>query len=49
MHYRLISERPAQRTSDDVIFTTWALRHDVDLSSDDFAGVTGMTRGLSSG
>lgn len=30
LHYRMIAERPAGRTSDDVIFATWALRHDTD-------------------
>ena len=30
LHYRLIAEQPFARTSDDVIFTTWALRHGVD-------------------
>lgn len=29
LHYRLISERPFARTSDDVIFETHALRHGV--------------------
>jgi hypothetical protein len=28
-HYRLISERPYARTSDDVIFETYALRNDI--------------------
>ena len=30
LHYRLIAEQPSARTSDDVIFATWALRHGVD-------------------
>lgn len=30
LHYRLIAEQPSARTSDDVIFATWALRHDAD-------------------
>lgn len=30
LHYRMIAEHPFERTSDDVIFSTWALRHGID-------------------
>lgn len=32
LHYRLIAEHPFERTSDDVIFSTWALRQGIDPS-----------------
>ncbi|MGO4678534.1 DUF6157 family protein [Microbacterium sp. 2MCAF23] len=30
LHYRMIAEHPFERTSDDVIFSTWALRRGLD-------------------
>ncbi|MFJ4165866.1 DUF6157 family protein [Microbacterium sp. NPDC089698] len=30
LHYRMIAEHPFERTSDDVIFATWALRRGID-------------------
>ena len=30
LHYRMIAEHPFERTSDDVIFSTWALRRGID-------------------
>jgi hypothetical protein len=35
LHYRMIAERPFSRTSDDVIFATWALRRGVDPADGD--------------
>ena len=35
LHYRLIAEHPFELTSDDVVFTTWAMRHGADPTDSD--------------
>lgn len=43
LHYRLLAEQPYTRTSDDVIFETWALRQGIDPGDEEARAVCRAT------